>query len=90
MCTYYHSCLSQQLSCQSAPPVGEDGDLRENKVRSMATQLLAKFEENSSTGKIRGKVRQDFILLYMALFLCFSQIKSFKEHLHFRFEFPLS
>uniref|UniRef100_A0A8C2Z902 F-actin monooxygenase n=1 Tax=Cyclopterus lumpus TaxID=8103 RepID=A0A8C2Z902_CYCLU len=28
-----------------------------NKVRSMATQLLAKFEENSSTGKMRSKVR---------------------------------
>ncbi|XP_061577169.1 F-actin-monooxygenase mical2b isoform X2 [Cololabis saira] len=40
-----------ELSCHSAPPVGEDGELRENKVRSMATQLLAKFEENSSTVK---------------------------------------
>ncbi|KAM4734186.1 F-actin-monooxygenase mical2b isoform 2-T2 [Anableps anableps] len=40
-----------ELSCHSAPPVGEDGELRENKVRSMATQLLAKFEENSSTAK---------------------------------------
>ncbi|KAM7414000.1 hypothetical protein PAMA_019021 [Pampus argenteus] len=45
-----------ELSCHSAPPAGEDGELRENKVRSMATQLLAKFEENSSTGKIRSKV----------------------------------
>uniref|UniRef100_A0AAQ5YZJ4 F-actin monooxygenase n=1 Tax=Amphiprion ocellaris TaxID=80972 RepID=A0AAQ5YZJ4_AMPOC len=37
-------------------------ELRENKVRSMATQLLAKFEENSSTGKIRRKcvVRKEF------------------------------
>ncbi|XP_037622099.1 protein-methionine sulfoxide oxidase mical2b isoform X13 [Sebastes umbrosus] len=40
-----------ELSCHSAPPAGEDGELRENKVRSMATQLLAKFEENSSTAK---------------------------------------
>ncbi|XP_036962755.1 protein-methionine sulfoxide oxidase mical2b isoform X3 [Acanthopagrus latus] len=50
-----------ELSCHSAPPAGEDGELRENKVRSMATQLLAKFEENSSTAKIRSKcvVRKD-------------------------------
>uniref|UniRef100_A0A8C2Z8X6 F-actin monooxygenase n=1 Tax=Cyclopterus lumpus TaxID=8103 RepID=A0A8C2Z8X6_CYCLU len=43
-------------------PDGPDGELRENKVRSMATQLLAKFEENSSTGKMRSKsvVRKDF------------------------------
>ncbi|KAG7214852.1 hypothetical protein INR49_005120 [Caranx melampygus] len=44
-----------ELSCHSALPAGEDGELRENKVRSMATQLLAKFEENSSTAKTRGK-----------------------------------
>ncbi|XP_029991782.1 LOW QUALITY PROTEIN: protein-methionine sulfoxide oxidase mical2b-like [Sphaeramia orbicularis] len=48
-----------ELSCHSAPPTGEDGELRENKVRSMATQLLAKFEENSSTGKIRTKSDED-------------------------------
>ncbi|XP_076588756.1 F-actin-monooxygenase mical2b isoform X3 [Chaetodon auriga] len=45
-----------ELSCHSATPAGEDGELRENKVRSMATQLLAKFEENSSTAKTRSKV----------------------------------
>ncbi|XP_043979606.1 protein-methionine sulfoxide oxidase mical2b isoform X2 [Gambusia affinis] len=44
-----------ELSCHSAPPAGEDGELRENKVRSMATQLLAKFEENSSTAKVHTK-----------------------------------
>ncbi|KAM3610093.1 uncharacterized protein V6R79_025241 [Siganus canaliculatus] len=51
-----------ELSCHSAPPAGEDGELRENKVRSMATQLLAKFEENSSTAKTRSKcvVRKEF------------------------------
>ncbi|MEQ2260397.1 Protein-methionine sulfoxide oxidase mical2b, partial [Xenotaenia resolanae] len=51
-----------ELSCHSAPPIGEDGELRENKVRSMATQLLAKFEENSSTAKMPTKcvVRKDF------------------------------
>ncbi|XP_077424094.1 F-actin-monooxygenase mical2b-like isoform X5 [Vanacampus margaritifer] len=37
-----------ELSCHSVPSGGEDGKLRENKVRSMATQLLAKFEENSA------------------------------------------
>ncbi|XP_039891955.1 protein-methionine sulfoxide oxidase mical2b isoform X3 [Simochromis diagramma] len=45
-----------ELSCHSAPPAGEDGEQRENKVRSMATQLLAKFEENSATVKARTKV----------------------------------
>ncbi|XP_035499598.2 F-actin-monooxygenase mical2b isoform X2 [Scophthalmus maximus] len=44
-----------ELSCHSALPAGEAGELRENKVRSMATQLLAKFEENSSTARTRGK-----------------------------------
>nr|XP_043891741.1 protein-methionine sulfoxide oxidase mical2b isoform X4 [Solea senegalensis] len=44
-----------ELSCHSALPAGEDGELRENKVRSMATQLLAKFEENSSTAKTHSK-----------------------------------
>lgn len=49
-----------QLSCHSAPPAGEDGELRENRVRSMATQLLAKFEENSSMAKSTSKVRDRF------------------------------
>ncbi|XP_072290484.1 F-actin-monooxygenase mical2b isoform X4 [Eucyclogobius newberryi] len=48
-----------ELSCHSAPPPGENGELRENKVRSMATQLLAKFEENSATGKIRTRYDED-------------------------------
>uniref|UniRef100_A0A3P8YEV7 F-actin monooxygenase n=1 Tax=Esox lucius TaxID=8010 RepID=A0A3P8YEV7_ESOLU len=37
-----------ELSCQSAPPAGEGGE--QNKVRSMATQLLAKFEESAAPG----------------------------------------
>ncbi|XP_069384040.1 F-actin-monooxygenase mical2b isoform X6 [Paralichthys olivaceus] len=51
-----------ELSCHSALPAGEEGELRENKVRSMATQLLAKFEENSSAAQTRSKcvVRKDF------------------------------
>nr|XP_040018530.1 protein-methionine sulfoxide oxidase mical2b isoform X1 [Gasterosteus aculeatus aculeatus] len=48
-----------ELSCHSAPPAGEDGEPRENKVRFMATQLLAKFEENSSTAKMRSKDPSD-------------------------------
>ncbi|KAM8893106.1 F-actin-monooxygenase mical2b-like isoform 3-T3 [Spinachia spinachia] len=48
-----------ELSCHSASPAGEDGELRENKVRSMATQLLAKFEENSSTAKMHSKSDED-------------------------------
>ncbi|XP_075899014.1 F-actin-monooxygenase mical2b isoform X6 [Nelusetta ayraudi] len=46
-----------ELSCHSAPPAGEDGEMRENRVRSMATQLQAKFEENSSAPLTRGKCR---------------------------------
>ncbi|XP_061891725.1 F-actin-monooxygenase mical2b isoform X1 [Entelurus aequoreus] len=46
----YHT----ELACDSAPSAGEDRELRENRVRSMATQLLAKFEENS-TEKIHSK-----------------------------------
>ncbi|KAM9815716.1 F-actin-monooxygenase mical2b isoform X1 [Syngnathus typhle] len=47
-----------KLSCHSAPSAGEDGKLRENKVRSMATQLLAKFEENAAE-KMHGKPEDD-------------------------------
>ncbi|XP_034052446.1 protein-methionine sulfoxide oxidase mical2b isoform X7 [Gymnodraco acuticeps] len=47
-----------ELSVHSAPPAGEEGELRENKVRSMATQLQAKFQENSST-KSRSKSDED-------------------------------
>ncbi|XP_077599549.1 F-actin-monooxygenase mical2b-like [Stigmatopora nigra] len=43
-----------ELSCHSAPSAGEDGKLQENRVRSMATQLLAKFEENAAE-KTHGK-----------------------------------
>ncbi|XP_031657500.1 F-actin-monooxygenase mical2b isoform X2 [Oncorhynchus kisutch] len=38
----------EELSCQSAPPAGEGGE--QSKVRSMATQLLAKIEENAVPG----------------------------------------
>ncbi|XP_057691960.1 F-actin-monooxygenase mical2b isoform X3 [Corythoichthys intestinalis] len=48
----------RELSCHSAPSAGEDGKLQENRVRSMATQLLAKFEENAAEtthGKCVGR-----------------------------------
>ncbi|XP_019733692.1 F-actin-monooxygenase mical2b isoform X7 [Hippocampus comes] len=50
-----------ELSCHSAPSAGVGGKVQENKVRSMATQLLAKFEENSAE-KMHGKCmgRKDF------------------------------
>nr|XP_046203120.1 protein-methionine sulfoxide oxidase mical2b-like isoform X2 [Oncorhynchus gorbuscha] len=44
----------EELSCQSAPPAGEGGE--QSKVRSMATQLLAKIEENVAPGgSLRNK-----------------------------------
>ncbi|XP_035654040.1 F-actin-monooxygenase mical2b-like isoform X10 [Oncorhynchus keta] len=48
------STYLEELSCQSAPPAGDGGE--QNKVRSMATQLLAKFEENALPGSsLRNK-----------------------------------
>ncbi|XP_010881845.1 protein-methionine sulfoxide oxidase mical2b isoform X6 [Esox lucius] len=50
-----------ELSCQSAPPAGEGGE--QNKVRSMATQLLAKFEESAAPGgapRSKCVVRKEF------------------------------
>ncbi|XP_056595383.1 F-actin-monooxygenase mical2b isoform X2 [Triplophysa dalaica] len=38
---------------EGAPSVGERGELKENKVRSMATQLLARFEENAPSCALR-------------------------------------
>ncbi|XP_052322071.1 F-actin-monooxygenase mical2b isoform X2 [Oncorhynchus keta] len=44
----------EELSCQSAPPAGEGGE--QSKVRSMATQLLAKIEVNAAPGgSLRNK-----------------------------------
>ncbi|XP_021458474.2 protein-methionine sulfoxide oxidase mical2b isoform X9 [Oncorhynchus mykiss] len=55
------STYLEELSCQSAPPAGDGGE--QNKVRSMATQLLAKFEENASPGSsLRNKMdRSTFV-----------------------------
>nr|XP_046167617.1 protein-methionine sulfoxide oxidase mical2b-like isoform X11 [Oncorhynchus gorbuscha] len=55
------STYLEELSCQSAPPAGDGGE--QNKVRSMATQLLAKFEENAlPSSSLRNKciVRKEF------------------------------
>ncbi len=51
------------MSNQSAPPVGEREEQKENKVRSMATQLLARFEENASSCGVRRQVRLRFFFL---------------------------
>lgn len=67
-----------QLSCHSAPPTGEDGELRENKVRSMATQLLAKFEENS-TAQTHSKVRNGLKYFFAYFFFPFT-LSPFSSH----------
>ncbi|KAG5839835.1 hypothetical protein ANANG_G00209260 [Anguilla anguilla] len=55
-CNYLEEATN--FSGQSAPSGGEGGEQKENKVRSMATQLLAKFEENAApTCTIRRQVR---------------------------------
>ncbi|XP_066504577.1 F-actin-monooxygenase mical2b isoform X1 [Hoplias malabaricus] len=43
----------EELSSQSALSAGEGQEQKENKVRSMATQLLAKFEENAPSCALR-------------------------------------
>uniref|UniRef100_A0A3P8PPH7 F-actin monooxygenase n=1 Tax=Astatotilapia calliptera TaxID=8154 RepID=A0A3P8PPH7_ASTCA len=58
---FYEAFRNSPANKGHAPPAGEDGEQRENKVRSMATQLLAKFEENSATVKARTKVSLVFI-----------------------------
>uniref|UniRef100_A0A672Q6E2 F-actin monooxygenase n=1 Tax=Sinocyclocheilus grahami TaxID=75366 RepID=A0A672Q6E2_SINGR len=56
--------LPQLMSNQSAPPVGEREEQKENKVRSMATQLLARFEENAPSCGVRRQtsMRKEFPL----------------------------
>ncbi|TRY89834.1 hypothetical protein DNTS_026121, partial [Danionella cerebrum] len=49
------SDLEQLISDHSVAPVGEEQ--KENKVRSMATQLLARFEENASSCALRRQKR---------------------------------
>ncbi|KAL4622735.1 protein-methionine sulfoxide oxidase MICAL2-like [Arapaima gigas] len=46
---------SEEVSRLSYQNVSSQGDMQENKVRFMATQLLAKFEENSPRGRVHGQ-----------------------------------
>ncbi|XP_062856857.1 F-actin-monooxygenase mical2b isoform X4 [Trichomycterus rosablanca] len=52
----------EELSCQGGLSTEENGEHKENKVRSMATRLQAKFEENapSSTLRRQGNPRKEF------------------------------
>uniref|UniRef100_A0A8C7KJP6 F-actin monooxygenase n=1 Tax=Oncorhynchus kisutch TaxID=8019 RepID=A0A8C7KJP6_ONCKI len=51
-------CLSAtNFSSQSASCVGEGRGVKENKVRSMASQLLSKFEESNPSFTLRRQVR---------------------------------
>ncbi|XP_036424022.1 protein-methionine sulfoxide oxidase mical2b isoform X2 [Colossoma macropomum] len=52
----------EELSGQGALTTGEGLEQKENKVRSMATQLLAKFEENAPSCALRrqANVRREF------------------------------
>ncbi|KAL6480858.1 hypothetical protein MHYP_G00118910 [Metynnis hypsauchen] len=54
----------EELSSQGALTAGEGLEQKENKVRSMATQLLAKFEENAPSCALRrqANVRREFAL----------------------------
>ncbi|XP_056106938.1 F-actin-monooxygenase mical2b isoform X6 [Rhinichthys klamathensis goyatoka] len=56
------SHLEELTSNQSAPPVGEREEQKENKVRFMATQLLARFEENAPSSGLRRQtsMRKEF------------------------------
>ncbi|XP_072519028.1 F-actin-monooxygenase mical2b isoform X3 [Salminus brasiliensis] len=49
-------CNSEELSGRDALTAGEGLEQKENKVRSMATQLLAKFEENAPSCALRRQV----------------------------------
>uniref|UniRef100_A0A8C7RZ39 F-actin monooxygenase n=1 Tax=Oncorhynchus mykiss TaxID=8022 RepID=A0A8C7RZ39_ONCMY len=52
------------FSSQSASCVGEERGIKENKVRSMASQLLSKFEESNPTLSVcsvsQGSLRREF------------------------------
>ncbi|XP_035387979.1 protein-methionine sulfoxide oxidase mical2b isoform X2 [Electrophorus electricus] len=49
----------EELSYQSAPFAREGGEQKENKVRSMATQLQAKFEENAPSSAVRRQTQPE-------------------------------
>lgn len=57
---YHFHCYSWQatnFSSQSASCVGEGREVKKNKVRSMASQLLSKFEESNPSFTLRRQVR---------------------------------
>uniref|UniRef100_A0A3P9A4Q3 F-actin monooxygenase n=1 Tax=Esox lucius TaxID=8010 RepID=A0A3P9A4Q3_ESOLU len=59
---YFMKGMATNFSGQSSTCVGEGGEVKENKVRSMASQLLAKFEEStpSCTSRRQGPMRREF------------------------------
>ncbi|KAI1904586.1 hypothetical protein AGOR_G00007150, partial [Albula goreensis] len=59
-CNYLEEATN--FSSQSTPSGSEGGEQKENKVKSMATQLLAKFEENAPSCTLRrqGSFRREF------------------------------
>ncbi|XP_045069772.1 F-actin-monooxygenase MICAL2-like isoform X7 [Coregonus clupeaformis] len=60
VCSYLEEATN--VSRQSASCVGEGREVKDNKVRSMATQLLSKFEESTPSFTLRrqGSLRREF------------------------------
>nr|XP_046202021.1 F-actin-monooxygenase MICAL2 isoform X15 [Oncorhynchus gorbuscha] len=60
VCSYLEEATN--FSSQSASCVGEGRGVKENKVRSMASQLLSKFEESNPSFTLRrqGSLRREF------------------------------
>ncbi|XP_045070037.1 F-actin-monooxygenase MICAL2-like isoform X6 [Coregonus clupeaformis] len=60
VCSYLEEATN--VSSRSASCVGEGREVKENKVRSMATQLLSKFEESTPSFTLRrqGSLRREF------------------------------
>ncbi|XP_052337390.1 F-actin-monooxygenase mical2b-like isoform X2 [Oncorhynchus keta] len=60
VCSYLEEATN--FSSQSASCVGEERGVKENKVRSMASQLLSKFEESNPSFTLRrqGSLRREF------------------------------
>lgn len=60
VCSYLEEATN--FSSQSASCVGEGREVKENKVRSMASQLLSKFEESNPSFTLRrqGSLRREF------------------------------
>ncbi|XP_019910792.2 F-actin-monooxygenase MICAL2 isoform X7 [Esox lucius] len=56
VCSYLEEATN--FSGQSSTCVGEGGEVKENKVRSMASQLLAKFEESTPSCTSRRQINK--------------------------------